>query len=187
MKHLLTEQGKSCSAIYRSLDQFQYSVSLRKTVIFLQVTSSSRFSNISAFPSILKLSAQTEYTLTRERESAYETTRHAATSPLAGRLHGVPGRMYLTTCSKHPDIANANRSKRPGVAIAVTTCKATQAECPYYSLLSSNTCEHRRAIRDRFSVAPGSTGFIGYRSIPRLFRHESIWDISASPYQRFLP
>jgi len=134
---------------------------------------------------------QVECTNSRHRyegkESAYETTRHAATSPLAGRLHRVPGRMHITTCSKHPAIANPNRSKRPGVTIASTTCQATQAKCPYSSLLSSNTCKHRRAIRNRFSVAPGSTDFIGHRSVPRLFRYESIWDLSASPYQWLLP
>jgi hypothetical protein len=126
-------------------------------------------------------------THTRERESAYETIRHAATAPLAGRPHRVPGRLHITPCAKHPDIANTNRSKRPGVAIVSTTCQATQAKCPSSSFLSGNTREHRRAIGNRVSVAAGSTDFIGHRRLPGLFRRESIWDLSTSPYQRLLP
>ena len=155
---------------------FSVSGSLRKSHHFLHVISSSRFSSNSAFPPILKVDAQTAYTHTRERESVYETTRYAASSPQAGRLHGLLGRVRITTCSKQPDSA-----------IAITTCKATQAQCPNSNLLSGHTREHRRAIRNRFSMAAGTTDFLGHRRLPRLFRRESIRDLSASPYPRFLP
>jgi len=113
---------------------------------------------------------------TREKESADETTRHAATSLLARRHFRLAGRMYLTPCSK-----------RPGVAIASTTCRATQAQYPNSSLLSGHPREHRRAVRNGFALAAGSTDFLGHRRLPRVFRRESIWDLSACPYQRLLP